>query len=216
MTGGKAMAYTSESAEADRRRPCKAVRTWLRDRDPRLKTARSGTFGRTYQQRPCDKPQGRRRPSKIVLDDAPQGPCFVKGSCRLSDAHIKWKDFKIQHILHKKWRGYRYRLHFRHQLWYHRLMTVDRSIRSLIDTEQGSSPKQQPEQIVHNVNDLLDTLIEQSVALVGKPAALMNKEEKVTAIQFSTMQALFLLQNQATRFQSILGSPSLPCTATSM
>ena len=58
------------------------------------------------------------------------------------------------------------------------LMTVDRSIRSLIDTEQGSSPKQQPEQIVHNVNDLLDTLIEQSVALVGKPAALMNKEEK--------------------------------------
>ena len=41
------------------------------------------------------------------------------------------------------------------------LMTVDRSIRSLIDTEQGSSPKQQPEQIVHNVNDLLDTLIEQ-------------------------------------------------------
>ena len=48
------------------------------------------------------------------------------------------------------------------------LMTVDRSIRSLIDTEQGSSPKQQPEQIVHNVNDLLDTLIEQSVALVGQ------------------------------------------------
>ena len=73
------------------------------------------------------------------------------------------------------------------------LMTVDRSIRSLIDTEQGSSPKQQPEQIVHNVNDLLDTLIEQSVALVGKPAALMNKEEKVTAIQFLNDAGAFLI-----------------------
>ena len=34
------------------------------------------------------------------------------------------------------------------------------------------------------IRDRLDTLIEQSVALIGKPAALMNKEEKVTAIQF--------------------------------
>ena len=30
-----------------------------------------------------------------------------------------------------------------------------------------------------NVNDLLDELIEQSVALVGKPVALMNKDDKV-------------------------------------
>ena len=36
-----------------------------------------------------------------------------------------------------------------------------------------------PAAIVGNVHHLLDSLIEQSVTLVGKPAALMNKEEKV-------------------------------------
>ena len=85
------------------------------------------------------------------------------------------------------------------------LMTVDRSIRSLIDTEQGSSPKQQPEQIVHNVNDLLDTLIEQSVALVGKPAALMNKEEKVTAIQFLNDAGAFLITKSGDKVSKYFG-----------
>ena len=50
------------------------------------------------------------------------------------------------------------------------LMTIDRSIKALIDTEPQTDIKQQPEPIVHNVNDLLDTLIEQSVAIIGKPA----------------------------------------------
>ncbi len=36
----------------------------------------------------------------------------------------------------------------------------------------------EPEKII-NVNDVLDELIQQSVALVGKPAALMNKDDKV-------------------------------------
>ena len=34
---------------------------------------------------------------------------------------------------------------------------------------------------VLNVSDLLDDLIEQSVALVGRPVALMNKDDKVRA-----------------------------------
>ena len=85
------------------------------------------------------------------------------------------------------------------------LMTVDRSIRSLIDTAQGSSPKQQPERIVHNVNDLLDTLIEQSVALVGKPAALMNKEEKVTAIQFLNDAGAFLITKSGDKVSKYFG-----------
>ena len=76
------------------------------------------------------------------------------------------------------------------------LMTVDRSIRSLIDTEQGSSPKQQPEQIVHNVNDL---------ALVGKPAALMNKEEKVTAIQFLNDAGAFLITKSGDKVSKYFG-----------
>ena len=38
--------------------------------------------------------------------------------------------------------------------------------------------------ITHNVNDLLDDLIEQSDRLIGKPVALMSKEDKVRAIHF--------------------------------
>ena len=72
------------------------------------------------------------------------------------------------------------------------LLTVERSIKALIDTEPQTSEKQ-PDRIVTNVTDLLDSLIEQSVALVGKPAALMNKEEKVMAIQFLNDAGAFLI-----------------------
>ena len=46
---------------------------------------------------------------------------------------------------------------------------------------------------VINVNDLLEDLIEQSVALVGKPVALMNKDDKVKAIQFLSQHGAFLI-----------------------
>ena len=85
------------------------------------------------------------------------------------------------------------------------LMTIDRSIHALIDTEPESGTRQQPEQIVHNVNDLLDSLIEQSVALIGKPAALMNKEEKVTAIQFLNDAGAFLITKSGDKVSKYFG-----------
>ena len=85
------------------------------------------------------------------------------------------------------------------------LMTIERSIKALISTEDPSDTRQQPEQIVHNVNDLLDNLIEQSVALVGKPAALMNKEEKVTAIQFLNDAGAFLITKSGDKVSKYFG-----------
>ena len=85
-------------------------------------------------------------------------------------------------------------------------MTIERSIKALISTtEDPSDNRQQPEQIVHNVNDLLDNLIEQSVALVGKPAALMNKEEKVTAIQFLNDAGAFLITKSGDKVSKYFG-----------
>lgn len=84
------------------------------------------------------------------------------------------------------------------------LMMSERSIHNIIDTEPQIDAKQ-PEQIVHNVNDLLDTLIEQSVALVGKPAALMNKEEKVTAIQFLNDAGAFLITKSGDKVSKYFG-----------
>lgn len=40
----------------------------------------------------------------------------------------------------------------------------------------------EPERIPTNVNDLLDELLDQSVRIVGKPVAMMNKEDKVKAL----------------------------------
>ncbi len=85
------------------------------------------------------------------------------------------------------------------------LMTIEHAVKALIDTEPSGDAKQQPEQIVHNVNDLLDTLIEQSVALVGKPAALMNKEEKVTAIQFLNDAGAFLITKSGDKVSKYFG-----------
>ena len=84
------------------------------------------------------------------------------------------------------------------------LLTVDRSVKSLIDSEPLIG-KKQPEKIVNNVTDLLDSLIEQSVALVGKPAALMNKEEKVTAIRFLNDAGAFLITKSGDKISKYFG-----------
>ena len=57
----------------------------------------------------------------------------------------------------------------------------------------ADAPQQEPERISRNVADLLDELIDQSVALVGKPVALMTKEDKVRAIQFLNDTGAFLI-----------------------
>lgn len=72
------------------------------------------------------------------------------------------------------------------------LMAIDSALRPLITTEADAA-REQPEKITHNVSELLDVLLEQSVALVGKPAALMNKEDKITAIQYLNDAGAFLI-----------------------
>ena len=55
------------------------------------------------------------------------------------------------------------------------------------------APQAEPEPIARNVSDLLDELIEQSVRLVGKPVALMRREDKVKAIRFLNQSGAFLI-----------------------
>lgn len=84
------------------------------------------------------------------------------------------------------------------------LLAVDRSIKSLIDTEPEPT-NLQPEKIVHNVNDLLDILLEQSAALIGKPVALMNKDDKVRAIQFLNEKGAFLITKSGDKVSKYFG-----------
>lgn len=59
--------------------------------------------------------------------------------------------------------------------------------------------------ITHNVNDLLDHLIEESVAIVGKPVSLMNKEDKVKAIQFLNDSGAFLITRSGDKVANYFG-----------
>ena len=70
------------------------------------------------------------------------------------------------------------------------MLAMEENLRSFTMTD---TPQQEPERISRNVADLLDELIEQSVKLVGKPVPLMNKEDKVKAIQFLNDTGAFLI-----------------------
>ena len=62
----------------------------------------------------------------------------------------------------------------------------------------------EPQKIV-NVNDLLDELIEQSVKLVGKPVALMNKDDKMKAIGFLNQSGAFLVTKSGDKIAKFFG-----------
>ena len=83
-----------------------------------------------------------------------------------------------------------------------RLLMVEGAVRDLVSTKQ---PEQaEPEKIV-NINDVLDDLIQQSVALVGKPAALMTKEDKVKAIRFLNQNGAFLVTRSGDKIARYFG-----------
>lgn len=52
---------------------------------------------------------------------------------------------------------------------------------------------------------MLDELIAQSVALVGKPAALMNKEDKMRAIGFLSQSGAFLVTKSGDKVAKYFG-----------
>ncbi len=88
------------------------------------------------------------------------------------------------------------------------LLTVESAIHSLISTEQKKEQEtdnNQPPKITHNVNELLDTLIEQALALVGKPVAIMNKDDKVAVVQYLNNAGAFLITKSGDKIASLLG-----------
>ena len=62
-----------------------------------------------------------------------------------------------------------------------------------------------PARITNNVNDLLDDLIEQSDRLVGKPVALMTKEDKVRAIRFLNDHGALLITKSGDKIANHFG-----------
>jgi len=59
--------------------------------------------------------------------------------------------------------------------------------------------------IPQNVHQLLDDLLEESVKKVGKPVALMSKEEKIQAIQFLNDAGAFLITKAGDKTANFFG-----------
>lgn len=66
-------------------------------------------------------------------------------------------------------------------------------------------PSPEPENAVKTVNSLLDELISQSLQLVGKPVALMTKEDRVKAIHFLDENGAFLVTKSGDRVCKVFG-----------
>ncbi|MFW5650760.1 MAG: helix-turn-helix transcriptional regulator [Acetivibrio ethanolgignens] len=84
------------------------------------------------------------------------------------------------------------------------LLILENSLKSITSCEQMEETSE-PAKIVQNVNDLLDDLIEQSVALVGRPVALMTKEDKIAAIKFLNDAGAFLITKSGDKISKYFG-----------
>ncbi|HIX64068.1 MAG TPA: helix-turn-helix transcriptional regulator [Candidatus Mediterraneibacter colneyensis] len=89
------------------------------------------------------------------------------------------------------------------------LLAAENSIRGLIQTEQegdqDTGASETPQKITHNVTELLDLLIEQAITKVGKPVALMNKDDKVAVVQYLNNAGAFLITKSGDKVSSLLG-----------
>ncbi len=82
------------------------------------------------------------------------------------------------------------------------LLMAERAIDSLLHHKEE---KKVPDRIPQSVNELLDDLIEQSVQLVGKPVAMMSKEDKIEAIAYLNKAGAFLITRSGDKVSKYFG-----------
>lgn len=83
-----------------------------------------------------------------------------------------------------------------------RLTAVEYALNSLISTEDTDK---QPVTVTRDVNGLLDELLEQSVAMIGTPVAMMSKDDKVKAIEFLNKAGAFLITRSGDKVSQYFG-----------
>jgi len=83
------------------------------------------------------------------------------------------------------------------------LMMVEGALRDLTTPREPTDTE--PERITHSVSELLDALIDQAVALVGRPVALMEREDKIKAIRFLSDSGAMLITKSGDRIAKYFG-----------
>lgn len=82
------------------------------------------------------------------------------------------------------------------------LTIAQNAIDSLINREETVS---EASKIPQNVNQLLDDLLDESVNKIGKPVALMTKEQKIEAIQYLNDSGAFLITKAGDKIATFFG-----------
>ncbi len=77
-------------------------------------------------------------------------------------------------------------------------------IQSLTATASDDSEDSGPETVSMNVSDLLDELIEQAFQRIGKPAAVMTKDDKIDFIRLLNDAGAFLITKSGQRVCQVL------------
>ncbi len=86
------------------------------------------------------------------------------------------------------------------------LMAIENSIHSLITCDSPAmNASSQPKLITHDVTQLLDLLIEESVKEVGVPVPLMSKDDKIKAIKFLNDAGAFLITKSGDKVARFFG-----------
>lgn len=87
------------------------------------------------------------------------------------------------------------------------LIAAEKGIQGLLQTEDSlpSQETKEPTQITHNVNELLDMLIDQAIAKAGKPVAMMEKDDKIAVVQYLKNAGAFLITKSGDKVSSLLG-----------
>ena len=80
---------------------------------------------------------------------------------------------------------------------------IERTVHSMIMVDEAN--QKEPERITLSVSDLLDDLIRQADELVGKPVALMTKEDKIRAIQFLNKSGALLITKSGDKISRHFG-----------
>lgn len=83
------------------------------------------------------------------------------------------------------------------------LLTVESALRGLISPREVT--EKEPERITRSVGDLLDDLIRESISLIGKPVALMDRDDKIRAIRFLNDAGAMLITKSGDKIASYFG-----------
>lgn len=87
-------------------------------------------------------------------------------------------------------------------------ITLMKAFEGLLGTFAGTDPdtgQTEPEPITRNIGDLLDDLFRECEQVVGKPAALMTKEERIRAIGYLDRRGAFLISKSSQKACDFFG-----------